>query len=1306
MLHIAALGTAVWLGGGCDDGIDTQRIAPPKATLGDDIYSVMCDRLGASSFNEDLTGASFHAICHFDENAQYGNEVDTSVLPTVSGGAALQARQLSIAKLELMAERRSALIHAINAAFPDITIADPTTDDTGDTIRLHDALVTFTQDITKLYETNPYEPEEPPIMPMLTSAFGRLFQAMEDHEEARDAFGRIAGRQGYRPYQVQLGAVRTLLAYPELRPFVEAQLEVLGPDGTAVPALQQLLTVMKAELLSSTPTDPPPPEYVVDPTTASPNRPRFAIEVAQALLLDQHDDYAFSMDEPRYIARRDGRGFAIPLGNVPGVFGTVPAPFADLDGDGLADVDQSGRFVDGAGSQLAVESPFLVPGLPYGPTDGFGRSSASLYQYVDTTRTLVGALAGDLTYLVDPTKKASEGSSAPWLEENEAVMYALSGTQVLAGPREAAQYDPVSEQVYPAGVPCSVTLTPESEALFGAQDCVQYERFVAEQSPLPDLIHALGQVLADPDSDTMLLALMNLIQDHPDKVARLMGAALRIKAIADEHDAAAAAGNEDKAELAYEVPIWDEMAQIVDDMVDHPGLMARLLHALADPVNVQAHAQDPLIQQPPAQHFGETLAAIMTMRDQYRYDWYDVNGPSINLTDGYPSLANPHNPVDRTQPLVDDNRSMFERSAQLIFDGNRIKACNKQGARIYTGFPIAEYWPLVGGYDECELFAFNNVGAFYLNANLPSTHPKRAEMVIQAADLNVLLDLLSGITSVDALLQASSGVDGLTTHPTPQALNRLLFFGANSDEWGQLPDFDTENAGLATDLFVSNAVEPVSGKVCPEKPNGVRACALEKDLLRLRDYAVIFGWERLGFYQYLAPQLQAFAETSCTPSLSFCDTEDYTGENFFLDLVSTLWRHWPGPDHGNNCDSTVAASNPRYCSGAGVNRYEPIVGDAFSGDIIPALHEFAVTVDELSEVTVLRGASQAEGCGTGAVAQHFCKGEVVSGSEVVEWIAKIMFDSDYAAEHGITDRFGNASTTWVDGTPQPQVTVFSMFAEALHAMDTRFDDVADGAERQAKWKRARSLLVDRFLDVSGEGPTTTWANPATPRAMITLLGVLREQLNANCPDREISGECAWARTELSAKFEATLSRPAFAAISDLTDKINAHEPARRELERFLSYALLSASSQDALQGMLASMSDVMQLLRADNDFAPIFNAVATASAPRDDENGPGCADRTIQLLKAMTDESYDRYHVIDHILPALVTPMDVDARVTPLEVIMEAVADINRVDAAALGTPLEADDYLYVFQTLREFLTSETRGFEQLYFIVQNRPRP
>lgn len=53
-----------------------------------------------------------------------------------------------------------------------------------------------------------------------------------------------------------------------------------------------------------------------------------------------------------------------------------------------------------------------------------------------------------------------------------------------------------------------------------------------------------------------------------------------------------------------------------------------------------------------------------------------------------------------------------------------------------------------------------------------------------------------------------------------------------------------------------------------------------------------------------------------------------------LDLY-VFWKHYPGPDDGDECSKSVAQTDPRYCSEAGLNRYEPIIDKAMRSDLIP-----------------------------------------------------------------------------------------------------------------------------------------------------------------------------------------------------------------------------------------------------------------------------------------------------------------------------------------------------------------------------------
>ena len=131
-------------------------------------------------------------------------------------------------------------------------------------------------------------------------------------------------------------------------------------------------------------------------------------------MLGQDPEYADSASNEWYIAARDRRGLVVPLGNNPGYPGTVQSPFADGNGDGFADVDGFGRFVDGSGKPLAVDRPFAYPGFDSGPVDSTGRPQTPIYEYVNTARTPLAAIARSLKTLADPQVVARFAQLGIW----------------------------------------------------------------------------------------------------------------------------------------------------------------------------------------------------------------------------------------------------------------------------------------------------------------------------------------------------------------------------------------------------------------------------------------------------------------------------------------------------------------------------------------------------------------------------------------------------------------------------------------------------------------------------------------------------------------------------------------------------------------------------------------------------------------------------------------------------------------------------------------------------------------------------
>ena len=61
---------------------------------------------------------------------------------------------------------------------------------------------------------------------------------------------------------------------------------------------------------------------------------------------------------------------------------------------------------------------------------------------------------------------------------------------------------------------------------------------------------------------------------------------------------------------------------------------------------------------------------------------------------------------------------------------------------------------------------------------------------------------------------------------------------------------------------------------------------------------------------------------------------------------------------------------------------------------------------------------------------------------------------------------------------------------------------------------------------------------------------------------------------------------------------------------------------------------------------------------------------------------------------------------SPLEVYIDVIAEVNRLDPSRVDEPLAESDYAAVLGVVRDFLVSDTRGLEQIYTIVQKRKRP
>jgi hypothetical protein len=1304
---------------GCATDFDNTREArPAKTTLGEDIFTTLCDRVGASSFTEDLDGSSYRDVCHKSSKGWKGLKVDTRFLPPAAASGA-ESRRRSIAKVEAMARHRADLIEAFDTIFPDIKIDDPR--DPEKQVRLYDALDLLTKRLTPLYESSPYSKKgdpDPDLMPATTRTLAATFGALADSPEAQRGLAQIAARQGYRPSPLALGSMRTMLAYPELRAFSRLLIDRTGPGGPLEDKFQHLLRVAQQELRTLEP-DPPMPAITVDDATVKPNRPRLKLEIISQLLLSQHPDFARTKSEPRFLAARDLRGFVVPQGSNPGHPGSVPSPFVDQDGDGYADIDLLGRFVDTDGDPILAPPPFMTPYVPFDEAYTFDEASRRarsgdklVYSYLDTSQTLLGSVAFDLKPLI-----ATQGDGPSTL------MKTLEGSYALYGDRKT------------------------SKVSFGKGDdqlSFEYEGFDPETSPLVDLTHATGQLLGAPESDDYLGSILQLHEEHPEKTGRALALSWAMWNKSKDPQYA-------QAVLADTSTFWDDMADWIARAARVGPEKYTGAGAIAQPRGLLSDLTLALASPAAGKYLPDAFGAPMTHVDRLSYQpGKNINGAPLNASKALPitSGTSYQIPVNRSLPDQGDNRSAFQRFAHVIHAADHVNACNKAKALVKSSLSLCNLpaidltypikVPIIGDQkyiDECDLFEIRDLGVFFVDAVLPWNHPRRSHLVVKQTTLTGIIDLVSKLTpgfcgeiNMDSILQNSTGLNGLTTKPTPQALTRLVFYGARQvDENGKPtmalppvaldPFLDGQSKGLTT--FVENTLDLVGTSECPQDARGVNVCTSYEKTLRGIEPGTFFVAETpfleahppeckalcdslpagtdaqnadkklcygecagptSGFYEGIRPLLTAFASYSYDPEPGELCQKDQVGrcvgEQLFVDLIGILDKHWPSET-------------------SGINRYEEFLAWAFSNqnDLFGVAQDLVPTLRDQQYVS-----------------PRVKHGQPRPGLEITASLLSYLFDQQVAKGLGITDRHGAAATTRNDGTPKAQVTPYDLIVQALRGMDKRF---ANDPEKKARWRQARSELVDQFMLAEG----TSWKNPAIARALPILGRLVREQVNANCPDRESTQACKWARDELPKKLAAVMGGPLFGAINDLQEALRGDDEARLALEKLLAYLLEQTDDADSLALTLTSLGDLLQVLHDDNDIAPVLNAMSVTAAPGlvegERADDAGIAHMTLKVMKVMLDDhdelpaaqaaeqTIDRYHVLDGVLRNLVTPPGED-RQAPLEVILDTIADVQRIDSSDEG-PLSAEDYRAMGAGLRSFLVDEYRGMEQFYTIVRRR---
>ncbi|MBK9037146.1 MAG: hypothetical protein IPL61_38860 [Myxococcales bacterium] len=499
--------------------------------------------------------------------------------------------------------------------------------------------------------------------------------------------------------------------------------------------------------------------------------------------------------------------------------------------------------------------------LPWPTRDPAGRALATaggapVYRYVDLDSTVLAALARDGLALFDPGKGTA--------------LDLLRGASALVGARQ------------------SVTRT------YANGETLDYRGYDTAQSPLLDLGYGYTQLLRDPGIvDTLALG-RELVTNREPELARLVEAMVVAFRKGDNHP---------EATVAADAPLWDDLIPVLRQIAANPALFTALMTAL---------------EQPEVAQLGERFRKMMVYKDRF-----DINPTTQAVTGSFATM------VDRTRNDSSYDRSVFQRFLHLIADSNGARACNKQGARVVDPF----IGITLGTYNECALFRVDNLALFYMQsmayakngsgqylcetaagefgntttATTPAGCVSQGRRPRPKANFNYTwgglvstsLDVFGG----DQFLEDTVGIVGMRSHPTPEALNRVLFLNP-------------------TPSYLTNIIDPLRDR--------------EGDLYQSQHAGTLPVLEKDGFYAQMRPVVQAFA--------------DQNAEQLLVDILVAMHKHWPTRSSINH--QSTAPASPGYVWGTGAMKYEALIADILAdGSLMQTLTATAPTLNRV----VVRG---------------------------------------------------------------------------------------------------------------------------------------------------------------------------------------------------------------------------------------------------------------------------------------------------------------------------------------------------------------
>jgi hypothetical protein len=568
MRRVVLVASSLVLASSCAPKLDTTREPADTGSFGTTVFTLACQRVAYQrdlvdgDSRVDVSGSTYRDAC------RHGGPLPANPYPAIAA----------------LVDARDPIIAAVDVVFPADFLADLQAYLTGNAfLGLYDD-GTMEAALTKVVD---------------------LLGLMADDPDFAPSLARLSGRIGYRPRAAALGAVRAAVQYPKLGGLVQELTTAIAEGG---PAHTEFVAFQKALAMELADTAPLAP--------AAAGAPDRTLRLAANLLLTESPLLGNGVVRPAAV--RDVRGLAVvekdPMTN------KLAAPFVDVDGDGLADIDVEGRYVDAAGLPITnVPTPFASPlvaeAAPARDAEGralIAEGGPRLYRYLDLDKTPLAALVRDVPQLFDPQK----GTALDFLR----------GASALLGPRKLG-----------------------TTKTFQNGTTIDYRGYDTSQAPLLDMVYGFLVLVDDPNLPTTLAFARSLIVDHEAEAARLLEAFFAVADLADLYP---------EAQLAPGSALFDDLMPVMKQVLAEPKLVEDLLKALEDPATKQVRNR---------------FADYMEYADRF-----DLDASAAP----YPVTGSFKTKVNRAAVDSNFNRSLMQRLLHLIHDSYGVSLCNKQDAEV------------------------------------------------------------------------------------------------------------------------------------------------------------------------------------------------------------------------------------------------------------------------------------------------------------------------------------------------------------------------------------------------------------------------------------------------------------------------------------------------------------------------------------------------------------------------------------------------------------------------------------------------